>query len=222
MPVFTTNTDSGYTFPDGYIVYSDMWNDPNAPTSGPGSQQIVACSPQDWKVTADMPPAGQPTTDVKTYPSVQDDFASVPVREFSTLTSSFAETDPHVGDYEDAYDIWLDGEATVASHELMIWNENNGQTPAGSLQGTVSLDGHTWKVYETSGASYVAFVATSNFTSGNFNLLGFINYAEGKGWYSSSTYLSQINYGVEICSTGGAAATFGFSNFEVDAVKAGS
>ena len=37
--------------------------------------------------------------------------------------------EPGTGIYEDAYDIWLNGLATSGSTEVMIWTQNNGQTP---------------------------------------------------------------------------------------------
>lgn len=68
-------------------------------------------------------------------------------------------------------------------------------------------------VYATSGYSYVAFVATQNFTSGSLDLMPFINWAIQEGWYPSTTFLSQVNYGIEIGSTDFGSATFTLLNF---------
>lgn len=176
---------------------------------------MYACSAQNVTVVADMPPNGQPTNDVKTYPAVQEDYNSTPVSQYSSLVASFGGEGPAQpgDDYEYAFDIWLNGMATTTSNELMIWTDNFGQTPAGSQQATISIDGHTWEVYATSGYRYVAFVATQNFSSGSLDLMPFIDWAIQQGWYPSTTFLSQVNYGIEICSTDFASATFTLLNF---------
>jgi hypothetical protein len=190
-----------------------MWNDSSPPSSGVGSQTIYACSYSNWYVVSDQPA----TTDVKTYPNVQENFNSVPVTQFSTLTSSFAETDPQVGIYEDAYDMWLNGVANSTSNEVMIWNENHGQVPAGSPLATVTFDGKSYTAWTTSNNSYIAFVANSNFTSGTVNLLEFYDWLIDKGWISPTSVVDQIDYGVEVCSTNSTPATFDFTNFSINA-----
>ena len=212
-PVFETSAPFGIYTSGNYNVYNNMWNDSAPPATGLNSQQLYVCSPASWYVTSDQPA----TTDVKTYPNVQENFSSVPVSQFSTLTSSFAETDPHVGDYEDAYDMWLNGVASSGSNEVMIWNENYNQTPAGSPEGTVTFDGVTYTAWTTSDHSYIAFVANSNFTAGTVNLLEFYDWLISQGWISASSVVDQIDYGVEICSTDSAPATFQFTNFSINA-----
>ena len=181
-PAFTTSAPFGGWTDGNYYVYNNMWNDASAPPSGVGSQTLYACSYSNWYVVSDQPA----TTDVKTYPNVQENFKSVPVSQFTTLTSSFAETDPHVGIYEDAYDMWLNGIATRTSNEVMIWNENYHQTPGGSPQGTVTFDGRAYTAWTTSNRSYIAFVANSYFTSGTVNLLEFYHWLIDRGWIPSS------------------------------------
>jgi Glycosyl hydrolase family 12 len=182
-----------------------MWNDSSPPSSGVGSQSLYACSYSSWYAVSDQPP----TVDVKTYPDVQT--------AFSTLTSSFAETDPHVGIYEDAYDMWLNGVASSGSNEVMIWNENYNQVPGGSPEASVTFDGRAYTVWATSNDSYIAFVANSNFTSGTVNLLEFYDWLITKGWISPSSVVDQVDYGVEVCSTNNAPATFDFTNFSINA-----
>ena len=46
-------------------------------------------------------------TSVKTYPSVQKTYPNEPVGQFTSMTSSYAESMPSTGDFEAAYDIWL-------------------------------------------------------------------------------------------------------------------
>jgi hypothetical protein len=209
-PSFSSSAQYGIWNQSPYYVYNNMWG-----ISGYSvSQTIYACSHSNWYVTADM---NNDNGDghVKTYPNSQRDFNNTTISSLSSVTSTFAQTSPGTGIYEDAYDIWLNGLATSGSTEVMIWTQNHGQTPSGSVQGTVTVDGRTFTVWKS--GSYIAFVANSNFTSGTVNLLAFFQYIIGKGWIPSSSTLSQVCYGVELVSTNGAPATFSFSNYSVNA-----
>jgi hypothetical protein len=150
---------------------------------------------------------------VKTYPNAHQDFNDPRISSFHSIYSTFAETSPHVGIYEDAYDIWINGVASSGSTEVMVWTENHGQTPGGSQQGTATIGGRTYTVWRS--GSYIAFVATSSVTSGTVNLLAVFDWIMGKGWLAASSTLGQIDYGTEIVSTGGAPATFAVHNFSV-------
>ena len=214
-PAFETSAPFGGWTYGGYYIYNNMWDDSSPPPSGVGSQTLSACSNGSWSVVSDQPA----TVEVKTYPNIQQNFSSVPVTKFSTLTSSFAETDPHVGIYEDAYDMWLNGVASSASNEVMIWNEDYNQVPAGTPQATATFDGRAYTVWATANDSYIAFVASSNFTSGTVNLLEFYDWLINRGWISSSSVVDQIDYGVEVCSTNNAPASFQFGTFSIDAAS---
>jgi Glycosyl hydrolase family 12 len=178
------------------------------------SQTIYACSYGNWYVTADMN-NNNGDGHVKTYPNSQRDFNNTAISSLNSVTSTFAETSPGNGIYEDAYDIWLNGLATSGSTEVMIWTQNNGQRPSGSVVGSVTVGGHSFTVWKS--GSYIAFVANSNFTSGTMNLLAFFQYIISKGWIPSSSTLSQVCYGVELVSTNNAPATFTFGNYSVNA-----
>ena len=208
-PSFTTSATDGMWNQSPYFVSNNMWN-----SSGYSvTQTLHACSYSDWYVTATM---NNDSGDgaVKTYPNSQRDF-DAQISSLSAVTSTFAETSPSNGIYEDAYDIWLNGLATSGSTELMIWTQNNGQTPSGSVQGTVTLDGRSWTVWKS--GSYIAFVANSNFTAGTVNLLAFFQYVIGQGWIPADSTLSQVCYGAELVSTDNVPETFTFSNYSVSA-----
>ena len=160
-------------------------------------------------------PAGN--TAVATYPDVQENFNDVAVSSFNTITSSFAEQSPHVGDYEAAYDIWLNGVASNGSNEVMVWVDNYNQVPAGNVGGTTEISGVTWQVWTTDDHSYIAFVPAANITSGNVDLLAMFNYLINLGWISQSSVLDQVCFGFEICSTNGQDGTFTVSNFSLTA-----
>ena len=194
-----------------YYLYDHQWNCGADSGFTCGPETLYACSYDSWYVVSNQA-AGN--TAVLTFPSVQENFSSSDpplVSSLSTLTSTFAETSPHVGDYEVAYDLWLNNQG----NELMIWVDTFGQTPAGSRVATgVSLGGETYDVWLGSGG-YIAFKAETDFTSGTVNLLQFLDYATQQTWLPPGSTLGQINLGIEICSTDGQPATWAFSDFSV-------
>jgi len=213
-PSFVTSAQFGMWNLDPYFVYNNMWG-----ISGYNvTQTLYACSYSDWYVVADM---NNDSGDghVKTYPNSHRDFDNEPaISSLNSVTSTFAETSPDTGIYEDAYDIWLNGIATSGSTEVMIWTQNQGQVPSGSVAATVTLDGRSWTVWRsTANGNYIAFVANSNFTSGTMNLLAFFQWITGQGWIPGNSTLGQVDYGVELVSTNSVPATFTFSDFSVDA-----
>jgi hypothetical protein len=209
-PQFVTSSPTGIWGNGPYFVYNNMWN-----ISGYSvSQTLSACSFSNWYVVATMNnDSGNGA--VKTYPNVQENFNEKAINSFHSITSTFAETSPHVGIYEDAYDMWLNGVASSGSTEVMIWTENFHQVPAGSVVASVSFSGRAYQVWKN--GSYIAFVAESNFTSGSMNLLQFYDWIIAQGWIPGSSTLGQIDYGVEIVSTNSAPATFSFTNFSIAA-----
>ncbi len=80
---------------------------------------------------------------------------------------------------------------------------------------TTTLGGRTYDVWKTSDNSYIALVSTITFSSGSVDLLEIFDWTISQGWLPSSSTLSQIDSGVEIVSTNGAAnlATYQFSDF---------
>jgi hypothetical protein len=211
-PQYQTSDPNGMWNLDPYFVMNDAWG-----ISGyKVSQSLYACSYSNWYVVASMDNSNG-DGHVKTYPNSHRDFGGEPkITSFSSITSTFAETGPGTGIYEDAYDIWLNGIANSSSTEVMIWTDNHGQTPAGSNQATATIDGRSYAVWKTTG-NYIAFVASTNFTSGSMNLKDFFQWLMAKGWIGQNATLGQVDYGAELVSTNGVPATFTFSNFSVNA-----
>ncbi|HXW43981.1 MAG TPA: hypothetical protein VEL03_04290 [Streptosporangiaceae bacterium] len=213
-PAFVTSAAMGGWADGSYYVFNNMWN-----VSGYSvTQTLSACSYSNWYVVADMNnDSGNGA--VKTYPNVQETFSEPAISSFHAISSSFAETSPHVGIYEDAYDIWINGIATSGSTEVMIWTENFHQSPSGSVEATVSLGGRGYSVWRTSSGSYIAFVADTNFTSGTVNLLQVFDWLIARGWIPASSTLGQVDYGAEIVSTDNIPSTFAFTDFSIDASR---
>src|SRR5580700_5563633 len=197
-----------------YFVRNNVYN----ATVDAGPQTLYACSYHSWYVVSDQ---ADDAGAVVSYPNVQRNFgaaaAGVPISSFQTITSTFYETSPHVGVYEDSYDIWLNGIATPGDNQIMIWVDNydDRRVPQGSKVTTVPFGGRTYDVWQTSDGSYVALVSTSTFTSGTLNLLEIFNWALDGGLLPPNSTLCQIDFGVEIVSTGGATATFNFEDFSI-------
>ena len=211
-PQYTTSDPNGMWNQSPYFVANDAWN-----ISGYNvSQTLHACSSSDWYVDATMDNSKGDGA-VKTFPNSHRDFDNNPlISSLSSITSTFAESGPGTGIYEDAYDIWLNA-GTAAKTEVMIWTDNHGQSPGGDKQTAVTLDGRSYTVWKSSTNSYIAFVANSNFSSGTVNLLDFFKWLMSQGWLASSATLGQVDYGAELVSTNGTPATFDFSNFSVNA-----
>ena len=185
-----------------------MWN-----AGGGGiAQTLSACSGGDWFVVANV---ADDEGGVKSYPNAAYNFAAAPeISSLGSVTSTFGSTLPASGDFEDAYDIWLNGTAATGGDEVMIWTDNQGQTPAGSPVTTVTFDGQSYTVWKADGGP-VTFVSSTNVTGGDLNLLQFFQWLINNGYEPGSSTLNQVAYGAEIASTDGAPETFGFNNFSV-------
>jgi hypothetical protein len=216
-PQFETSEPTGGWSDAGYYLYNNMWNAARYSVQ----QTLYACSYSNWYVVATM---NNDTGDgaVKTDPNVQLNFNEPAISSFHSISSTFAETSPDVGIYNDAYDIWINGVASAGDTELMIWNQNHGQTPAGSVVAIASLGGRTYQVWKYNGGTggpfpgyYIAFVAEPAFTSGTLDLMPFFDWVISQGWIPASSTLGQIDYGAEIVSTNGAPEKFSFTNFSV-------
>jgi hypothetical protein len=199
-----------------YYFYDNQWN--CGPHSGNhcGAESGYACANADqtvsFAVTSNQPAKN---TAVLTYPAVQKNFdAKPPLSSFKSITSTFSETSPHVGDYEVAWDCWFNGLA----NEVMVWVDNYNQTPAGKKVGaSVMLSGQTWDIYYVASSGYLAFIATSTLTSGTVDLLAIFKYAVSNGWLPASSTVSQLAFGIEICSTDGTDATWMVADYSLTA-----
>jgi hypothetical protein len=199
-----------------YYLYDNQWN--CGPKSGNdcGPESAYGCANADGTVsfvtTSDQPDGN---TAVLTYPAVQSNFSSNPaLNSFKSITSSYTETSPHVGDYEVAYDCWFNNQA----NEVMVWVDNYNQVPAGKKVATgVTVGGHSWDVWWVQSSGYLAFNITSTLTAGTVDLLALFKYAVMNAWLPATSTVSQLAFGIEVCSTGGNAATFTIDEYSLTA-----
>lgn len=193
----------------GWDEYNNTWNDPAMP---PNSYTLNANSHSDWDVVANQ--AVCPTSDcaVETYESAQFNYLDTPgseeVADILHMTSHFSETMPTGNlstngfDAEAAYDIWLDNYAI----EVMIWVDNQGQTPSGNVIGTANLSGNDYTIYQ--GGSTYSFVLDHNETNGQVDIQAVLDWLTANNYIATTSYLTQFNFGWEICSTDGMTDTF--------------
>jgi hypothetical protein len=200
-----------------YYLYDNQWN--CGPNSGNhcGPESAYGCTKADGSVNfivTSNQPAGN--TAVLTYPAIQSNFpAKPPLSSFKSITSTFSEKGPGaVGDYEVAWDCWFNGLA----NEVMVWVDTYKQVPAGKkVASAVTIGGHTWDVWYEVSSGYLAFVATSTLTSGTVDLLQLFRYATTNGWLPASSVVSQLAFGIEVCSTDGKGATWTIDNYSLTA-----
>jgi hypothetical protein len=187
-----------------WIVYNNAWG----PT--PGSYVIHAHNQGDWSVTADQNGGGGcGGCAVEAYESAQWDYSRISYSSIKYLYSSFSETMPTGSlkkngfDAEATYDMFINGSDT---DEVMVWVDNQGQTPAGSWYGMAEIHGQKFDVYVAGRTK--SFVLKRNETSGTINYLAILGWLHRRRLLAASDTLSQFNFGWEICDTDGAARTF--------------
>ena len=191
-------------YTDGpYTYYNDEWG------SGYNTQTLWVSSETNWGVFSTQPS----TSGVKSYAN-QSYTVGTALDSLTSVTSSFNETNPSSGNWESAYDIWLNS----SSIEVMIWTDVSGDVgPLGSSVGTVTLDGNTWTLYSGSNGSNptYSFVRSGNESSGTVNVLDLLNYLQNTKDYYSNPTLSTIQYGWEISGTGNVQEDFTMNDYSV-------
>src|SRR6185437_93168 len=189
----------------GYTIYNDEWG------SGHNTQTLWVNSATNWGVFSTQPS----TSGVKSYPNISKSIG-IALNSLSSATSSFKESNPSGGNWESAYDIWLNGSGI----EVMAWTDVSGNVgPLGSSVGTVSLDGNTWTLYSGNNGSNpsYSFVRSGNETSGTVNILDLLKYLENTKGYFTNPMLSTIQYGWEISGTNNAQENFTINNYSASA-----
>lgn len=211
----TPTGSSGYLYEDsgqwaqysigGYTIYNDEWG------SGHNTQTLWVKSATNWGVFSTQPS----TSGVKSYANISKTVGTA-LNSLSSATSSFNESNPSSGDWESAYDIWLNGSGI----EVMAWTDVSGNVgPLGSSVGTVTLDGNTWTLFAGNNGSNptYSFVRSGNETSGTVNILDLLKYLENTKGYFSNPTLSTIQYGWEISGTGNVQQDFTINNYSASA-----
>ena len=148
LPIRTSSVTDGPTHGLARMYAQGMVGCQGVP-SPCGRQTLWAKSSNNWGVIATMPKGN---LSVLTYPDTQKLFTKegvgspTPISKFHAIRGHYAVQVPKRGDWEVAYDIWLDD----WNIEVMIWLVNHGQTPAGDPIGKVHFYGQTFTVWRDS------------------------------------------------------------------------
>jgi cellulase/cellobiase CelA1 len=206
--------------PDGrYIIQNNRW--------GTSAEQCITVTQGGFTLStsnANVPTNGAPAS----YPSIYwgchygnctPGFSPIQASSsaFAGISTSVGMTFPSSGQWDAAYDIWLDptprttGQNTGA--EIMVWaNHLGAPQPVGSKIATVSLAGGTWDVwFGNIGWNVISYVRTAGTGSLNFPVSTFFNDAASRGYAQSSWYLTSIQAGFEPWTNGTGLAVTSFS-----------
>lgn len=199
---------------NGYTTYvgNNMWGCGNGSC---GAQTLTAYGPGNWSV---MSAQAGGNTAVLTYPNVQQVFTKTTdtdpaISAFASITSGFTETmNPQAGtDAEAAYDLWLSN--TSGPNEVMIWVDNAGRGNGGARRiGVVTIGGQGFTIYQYGGGEIIFSLDRSE-QSGTVDILAALQWLRGRGLVSAGAQLGQVDFGFEICSTGGKPENFAVSRY---------
>jgi hypothetical protein len=212
---------------NGYNTYvaNNCWADPSCP------QTVISHNPGDWSVSA-REPAGN--TGVRTYPDVQQLFSDwcgtswnncatmtdTPIKALQAMDSKFTENmHPTAGTIAEAgYDIWLTH--TAGSHEIMIWVDNAHRGTGGAkVIGHAVVFGQPFTVLQYGGpGGELIFSLNHNEHTGTVHILAILRWLHDHGHVSAGATIGQVDFGWEICSTGGRPETFTVSAYTLRSV----
>ena len=102
----------------------------------------------------------------------------------------------------------------------MIWTQNHGQAPGGTLVASdVKISGLSWDLYTSNPRQRLHRVRAERrprvSARYKLDLTAFFDYLIQGGHVSSTSTLSQIGYGIEVVSTGGGTVRYNVTNFQV-------
>ena len=193
-------------------VTNDVWNRIDG-----WQQTLYANSPGNWHVVA-TGPAGN--TAVVSYPDTQTLYGDRPVSSFSNLYSSFSENMHAQGGTsgEAAYDIFLND----WSKEVMIMHDmhNIGTDPQLAtvrFGGSHGVPLQTWNLVHNGSSELIWMLTGPAEQSGRVDILAMVNWLASHGYVPAKSKLTDIDYGFEICSTGGVPETFTVNSYSVTA-----
>jgi hypothetical protein len=215
---------------NGYNTYvgNNCWADPTC------KQTISANSPADWQVVGNEPKGN---TAVMTYPDIQQLFnnwcgagwngcanpTDTPLSALSKLKFGYALSMPPSSSgtiAQAAYDIWT----TDPNHnEIMIWvdNDNRGSGGAKFIASYTTSDGQAWSLYFYGSEVIWSLGAQGTFAQQtsmtDVPVAELMNYLVAHGYQQSGALVGQIDFGWEICSTGGVPQTFTVTDYSITA-----
>jgi len=212
---------------NGYNTFTgnNCWADPSCP------QTLTSSGPDHWSVSA-KEPAGN--TGVRTYPDVQQLFSDwcgtywnncatmtdTPISVLHLLRSTFTENmHATAGTIAEAgYDIWLSD--TPGSDEIMVWVDNARRGTGGAaVIGHATIFGQPFTVLQYGGkGGEIIFSLNHNEQTGTVHILATLRWLQSHGYVPAGATVGQVDFGWEICSTGGRPETFTVSAYTLRSV----
>jgi hypothetical protein len=185
----------------------------------------MATDPGHWSAVAHMPAKN---TAVLSYPNTNQIFTTAtnspaPLSGFGKIVATFRERMPKNAQTsaEFGFDVWAgQSTATDGADEMMIWTdtENRGTCGGATVLRTATFGGasgvpvQTWTLCRNGAAGpkaeYIWYLAGAQESAGTVDVLSMEKWMVTKGYYPAGTGINQIDFGAEICSTGGAPETF--------------
>ncbi|THU92951.1 glycoside hydrolase family 12 protein [Dendrothele bispora CBS 962.96] len=193
---FATEEEAGGRF----ILENNLWGEASA-DSGSQSSQVTATNGNTltWKTTYNWVDANL-------------DLREGLGKELSAISSipttwTWSYTNPSSDLVADvSYDLWLSGSSSgtgassTSTFEIMVWlSSRGGAGPAGSQIGTANVGGVTWNLFQGTVATWTvfSFVAQSEITNFNADLLPFFTFLSANHGLSTSQFLVQAQAGTE-------------------------
>jgi hypothetical protein len=111
------------------------------------------------------------------------------------------------GVYNTAFDIWLTGTKEARPEdilfEIMIWIDNHGMRPLGSVRDTVEIGGMRYDVWVSKrvgeyGWTYICFKAVQPYLTGKIDLGAIMRYLTSAGLVEDTVFLADVEFGNEI------------------------
>ncbi len=201
---------NGAKFYGKYDVRNNGWNCPCGP------QEIWADSGTHWGVRSDQ---AKGNTAVLSYPDDQVlEYKSI--SRLRTLVGRYNLSQPAKGDFEAAYDIWIQDNGQPQGWnndtEVMVWVDNHGQRPAGNMAAHGSIYGKRFALWATGGKdqSNVTYsLVFANSHKGVTHLAAIFGWLKKHGWISRNAADLDVEFGWEICSTNGVYENFDMKSY---------
>jgi hypothetical protein len=194
-----------------YYLYDNQFDCGGSSGITCGPESAYGCTNPDgtaaFVVTSNQP-AGN--TAVLAYSAMQKNFNNPPLSSFGSIMATFEETSPQVGSHDEAFSVWLDQQTVL----VMVWVDSFDRTPVGTVVTQTTLGGRVYDVWNGKNGTQtqVTFVSTPTFSTGTVDLLQVLEFAVAQGLVPAAATLGQVEFGVEIASTGGQSATFEFND----------
>lgn len=220
----SSNAQASFNVDDGHDwVSNDAWSGSHGP------QTINVCSASSWDAVSNQPNNGG---QVETYPDVEYDVggrsqttsgvnSTTPISGFTSITSTFAESNPSDGGWDAGYDLWTN----TWTNETMLWNQWAGSqafwataapnTPVmlGGVPYHFHANGTNCSAATEKSCEYI-FTRDTQVSSGSVDVLAAWNWEVANGFAKSTDIPTQIEYGTEVAYTSG-AETFNTTGFGV-------